>query len=64
MMMADPAFTTYAVHQDMAIFTSIIIAVVALGFINGGFAVLFSMRRLLAEGQGPSSIKTAKTKKA
>ena len=64
MMMADPAFTTYAVNQDMAIFTSIIIAVVAVGFINGGFAVLFSMRRLLAEGQGPSSIKTTKTKTA
>ena len=64
MMMADPAFTTYAVNQDMAIFTSIIIAVVAVGFINGGFAVLFSIRRLLAEGQGPSSIKTAKTKTA
>ena len=64
MMMADPAFTTYAVNQDMAIFTSIIIAVVAVGFINGGFAVLFSIRRLLAEGQGPSSIKTATTKTA
>ena len=48
MMMADPAFTTYAVNQDMAIFTSIIIAMVAVRFINGGFAVLFSMRRLQA----------------
>ena len=59
MMMSDPAFTTYAVNQDMAIFTSIIIAVVAVEFINGGFAVLFSIRRLLVEGNGASSIKTA-----
>ena len=46
MMMSDPTIMTHAVNQDMAIFTSIIIAVVAVGFINGGFAVLFNMRRI------------------
>ena len=39
-MMNDQMMTQFANHQDMAIFTSIIIAVVAVGFINGGFAVL------------------------
>ena len=61
-MMNDQMMAQYANHQDMAIFTSIIIAVVAVGFINGGFAVLFSMRRLLAEGQSQASIKTTSMK--
>ena len=39
-----------AINQDIAIFTSIVIALVAVGFINGGFAALLSIRRLLAEG--------------
>ena len=37
-MMNDQMMAQYANHQDMAIFTSIIIAVVAVGFINGGNA--------------------------
>ena len=63
-MMNDQMMAQYANHQDMAIFTSIIIAVVAVGFINGGFAVLFSMRRLLADGYGASSIKKTSMKQA
>ena len=61
-MMNDQMMAQYANHQDMAIFTSIIIAVVAVGFINGGFAVLFSMRQLLAEAQSQASIKTTSMK--
>lgn len=73
MMMSDPTIMTHAVNQDMAIFTSIIIAVVAVGFINGGFAVLFNMRRILADGQknikrddlgGLSNFENLKTKDA
>ena len=63
-MMNDQMMTQFANHQDMAIFTSIIIAVVAVGFINGGFAVLFSMRRLLADGQGQASMKKTSMKTA
>ena len=63
-MMNDQMMAQYANHQDMAIFTSIIIAVVAVGFINGGFAVLFSMRRILADGHGASSIKKTSMKQA
>ena len=63
-MMNDQMMTQFANHQDMAIFTSIIIAVVAVGFINGGFAVLFSMRRLLADGHGHANMKTTSMKPA
>ncbi len=63
-MMNDQMMAQYTNHQDMAIFTSIIIAVVAVGFINGGFAVLFSIRRILADGHGPISNKTASNKTA
>ena len=48
------------ISQDMAIFMSIIIATVTVGFVNGGFAVLFSIRRLLAEGRGQGSTPKAK----
>ena len=48
------------ISQDMAIFMSIIIATVTVGFVNGGFAVLFSIRRLLVEGRGQSSTPKAK----
>ena len=48
------------ISQEMAIFMSIIIATVTVGFVNGGFAVLFSIRRLLAEGRGQSSTPKAK----
>ena len=46
------------VHQDIAIFTSIFIAVVAVGFINGGFAVLFAIKRLVADKQGQTDLQT------
>ncbi len=61
-MMNDQMMAQFANHQDMAIFTSIIIAVVAVGFINGGFAVLFSIRRILADGHGSIRNKTASNK--
>ena len=68
--MGDHMMTTHAannaanhadmISQDMAIFMSIIIATVTVGFVNGGFAVLFSIRRLLAEGRGQGSTPKAK----
>lgn len=40
------------ISQDMAIFMSIIIATVTVGFVNGGFAVLFSIRAFWPKGGG------------
>ena len=69
-LMGDYMMTTHAannaaghadmISQDMAIFMSIIIATVTVGFVNGGFAVLFSIRRLLAEGREQGSTPKAK----